>query len=439
MKQVWSVLAAIFLVLGAGPLAAQSPLRITITEGTREPVAFAAPAFVAESARAATIAADLTDVVTANLTGSGLFRDIPATAHIGRITSFDAPVRFSDWSLLDAQLLITGSATTTADGQLVVKFRLWDVFAQAELGAGQQFVGPSSSWRRMAHRIADIAYERLTGEPGYFNSRIAFVSETGAKGQRRKRLAVMDQDGANLAYLTGDETLLLAPRWSPDNRKILYTSYASGQPEVVELDLATRATRPLTALGQVAFAPRYSPDGRQVVLSANDGSNTDIYLVDPATGARRRLTTSPAIETAPSFSPDGRQIVFESDRSGTQQLYVMPATGGAAARISSGPGRYGTPVWSPRGDRIAFTKINEGRFHIGVMRTDGSDERLLTGSFLEEAPSWAPNGRVLTFFRETQGAEGAPQIWSVDISGRNLRPLPTPAFASDPAWSGLIQ
>ncbi len=423
------------------PVAAQDngPLRITISSGVREPLPYAAPVFVAETVASAQIAEDITSVIVNDLNNTGLFQEIPAGAHIGRVTNFEAPIRFSDWSPIGTRLLITGSVTTTADGQLVVKFRLWDVDGQTELGEGQQYVGPAGIWRRMAHRIADQAYSRLTGEEPYFNSRIAFIAETGAKGQRKKRLAVMDQDGANMTYLTGDETLLLAPRWSPNNRQLLYTSYQSGRPQVMLMDLATLSSRPLGDLGQVAFAPRFSPDGQQVVMSLNDGANTDIYLFDLASGQRRRLTSSPSIETAPSFSPDGTQIVFESDRSGTQQIYVMPVTGGEGQRISSGPGRYGTPVWSPRGDLIAFTKINAGRFHIGVMRPTGEQERLLTASFLEEAPTWSPNGRVIAFFRESQGEAGAPQLYSVDISGRNLRRLPTPGFASDPAWSGLLQ
>ncbi|MEM1264941.1 MAG: Tol-Pal system beta propeller repeat protein TolB [Pseudomonadota bacterium] len=438
MRRLFGALV-LALSLAVSALAQQQPLRITITDGVREPIPFAAPAFVPESPAAARIAADITQVLAADLSNSGLFREIPAANHIGQITSFDAPVRFADWRPLEARFLVVGSVAVREDAQLIVRFRLWDVDAGVELGTGQQFAGEPRIWRRMAHRIADIAYERLTGERGYFNSRIAFVAEEGPKGQRRKRLAVMDQDGANLSYLTGDETLLLAPRWSPDNRKILYTSYATGRPEVRELDLVSGNERSLTALGQVSFAPRYSPDGRRVVLSANEGGNTDIYIVDPATGARTRLTRALSIETAPSFSPDSAQIVFESDRSGSQQLYVMPSNGGEGTRISQGEGRYGTPVWSPTGDLIAFTKILNGRFHIGVMRPDGSGERLLTGSFLEEAPSWAPNGRVITFFRETQGESGAPQIWSVDVSGRSLRQLPTPGFASDPAWSAILE
>lgn len=429
------------LLLALGNMASAQddtpPLRIEITQGVIEAMPIALPLFVAENPAAQQVAAQLTQVLMADLTGTGLFREIPANAHIGKITSFDAPVQFTDWSPINAQALVTGAVSITSDGRIVVKFRLWDVFAQRQLGDGQQFVGPQDSWRRMAHKVADQVYARLTGEAGYFDSRIAFVSETGPKNARRKQIAVMDQDGANVTSLTPDTSIVLSPRWSPDNQKIIYTSYESGRPQVVLLDVNTLAKQALGELGQVAFAPRFSNDGRQVVMSLNDGSNTDIYAFDLASGAKRRLTSSPAIETAPSFSPDSSQLVFESDRGGSQQIYVMSATGGDGQRISFGEGSYGTPVWSPRGDLIAFTKILKGQFHIGVMRTDGSSERLLTTSFLDEGPTWSPNGRVIAFFRETAGEAGAPGLYSIDITKRNLRRIPTPSFASDPSWSSL--
>jgi TolB protein len=286
--------------------------------------------------------------------------------------------------------------------------------------------------------VADAVYSRITGEGGYFDSRVVFVAETGSKGQRRKRLAIMDYDGANVTYLTDAKDLVLAPRFSPTGDRILYTSYETGFPRIYLMDVGTTNRRVLqNTPGTMSFAPRFSPDGNTIVYSLEQGGNTDIYSMNLSTGQSVRLTNDASIETAPSFSPDGRQIVFESDRSGTQQLYIMPVSGGTAKRISSQSGRYGTPVWSPRGDMIAFTKQSKGRFHIGVMRTDGSQERLLTASFLDEGPTWSPNGRVIMFSRETQGASGTTNLYSVDVSGRNLKPVPTPAGGSDPAWSPL--
>jgi len=437
-------LLAIAAVAALVPLtvsAQNGPLRLEITEGVIEPLPFALPQFIAENGAATDVAADITRVIAADLRGTGLFRQIPQDAYISSVTNFSSPVQYADWQAINAQALITGSVESRGDGTIVVRFRLFDVFSEAPLGEGLQFSGSAESWRRMAHTVADQVYERITGETGYFDTRVVFIHEEGPKNARLKRLAIMDYDGANVQFLTDSRSLVLAPRFSPQGDRIIYTSYESGTPRVYLMDVATVTSRPLEAIaaGNMTFSPRFSPDGTQVVFSLEDGGNTDIYLLDLATGTRTRLTSAPSIETAPSFSPDGSRIVFESDRSGTQQIYVMNASGGEATRISQGTGRYGTPVWSPRGDYIAFTKQEGGRFHIGVMRTNGSEERLLTSSFLDEGPTWAPNGRVIMFTRETAGANGAPAVYSVDISGRNLQRVATPGMASDPAWSPLLR
>ncbi len=426
------------MVLAAAPALAQTgPLRIEITEGVIEPMPYAVPEFVPDSPAAAEYARNITQVIMSDLTGTGLFRDIPASAQIGKVTDFNAPVQFADWKAVNAQALVTG-AVSLSGSRLTVRFRLWDVFAGTELGNGLQFAGSADGWRRMAHKVADTVYSRITGEGAYFDTRVVFVAETGPKNDRRKRLAIMDYDGANLQYLTDSSAIVLAPRFSPTGDRVLYTSYESGLPRIYMMDVGKVRRRLLpTPKGTMSFSPRFSPDGRTVVYSMTQGGNTDLYAMNIATGKSVRLTNSPSIETAPSFSPDGSRIVFESDRSGTQQLYIMPASGGEARRISFGKGRYGTPVWSPRGDLIAFTKQNKGRFHIGVMRTDGSEERLLTASFLDEGPTWAPNGRVIMFTRETQGANGRSSLYTVDITGRNLRQLRTPDGATDPSWSPL--
>ncbi len=431
-------LAALWTLCAAAPALAQGgPLRIEITEGVIEPLPFAAPVFQAESAAAEQLARDITNVVASDLVNTGLFREIPPQAFVSTVTSFSSPVQYSDWKAINAQALITGSVALAGD-RVIVKFRLFDVFSEAQLGDGLQFAGTAESWRRMGHKVADAVYSRITGEGAYFDSRVVFVSVTGPKNARRKRLAIMDYDGANVQYLTDSSSIVLAPRFSPTGDRVLYTSYETGVPEIYVLDVASATRRSLAEQpGTLTFAPRFSPDGQTVVFSLSQGGNTDIYRMPIGGGQATRLTSTPSIETAPSYSPDGSQIVFESDRSGTQQLYVMPAGGGEATRISFGAGRYGTPVWSPRGDLIAFTKQNAGRFHIGVMRTDGSEERLLTASFLDEGPTWSPNGRVIMFTRESQGEAGMPALYTVDISGRNLRRVPTQEGASDPAWSPL--
>jgi TolB protein len=432
--------AVMALIAAPAMVAAQSgPLKIDITEGVIEPLPIAVPDFIAENGASADYAVQIAQVIASDLVGTGLFREIPHDAFISPISSFNSPVAYADWKAINAQALVTGAVSLGSDGRLAVKFRLFDVFSDSQMGDGLQFAGPAATWRRMAHKVADAIYSRITGEGPYFDSRVVFVSETGPKADRKKRLAIMDYDGANLQYLTDSASLVIAPRFSPTGDRIVYTSYQSGKPEIMLMDVASVAAQSLMQNFEgMSVAPSFSPDGNTAVFSVAQGGNSDLYLIDIASGRQTRLTSAPSIETAPSFSPDGSKIVFESDRSGGQQLYIMSAAGGEPVRISSGAGKYSTPVWSPRGDYIAFTKQNEGRFHIGVMRTDGSEERLLTASFLDEGPTWSPNGRVIMFSRESQGENGAPALFSVDITGRNLRRIATETFASDPSWSPLL-
>ncbi len=441
MKVLWFLAISLIVSTSTG-LNAQDrsgPLRIEITEGVIEPVPIAVAPFIAENAAATDFARQITGVVASDLAGTGLFRDVPQSAYISQVADFNGEVAYADWKAINVEALVVGAVTLTSDGRIVVKFRLFDIFTGASLGEGLQFAGGTESWRRVAHKVADQVYSRITGEGGYFDSRIVFVEETGPKNARQHRLAIMDYDGVNVQYLTDAASIVLAPRFSPTGDRVLYTSYESGSPQIYELSVGAVSKRPLDVdAAAMTFAPRYAPNGRTVVYSRAEGGNTDLYKLDLQSGQRVRLSTAPSIETAPSYSPDGNRIVFESDRSGTQQLYVMSADGGEATRISFGQGRYSTPVWSPRGDFIAFTKQNAGRFHIGVMHTDGSQERLLTASFLDEGPTWAPNGRVLMFTRESAGADGQPGLFSVDISGRNLKKLPMSAAASDPAWSPIL-
>ncbi|MDG1068462.1 MAG: Tol-Pal system beta propeller repeat protein TolB [Sulfitobacter sp.] len=440
MKFLSICLALVFAVgLTQGAQAQQGPLRITIEEGIIRPLPFAVPNFQAETGEAGQLAGDLARVIAADLQGTGVFREIPSSAFIAQYSDFNAPVSFPEWKAINAEALVTG-AVSVSGKNVNVKFRVFDVVSGTNLGEGLQFSGTTDGWRRMAHKVADEVYSRITGEGGYFDSRVVYVSETGPKDDRKKRLAVMDYDGANVRYLTDSSSLVLAPRFSPTGDRVLYTSYESGFPRIYVLDIGSVQRRVLqSGDGTMSFAPRFSPSGQTVVFSISQGGNTDIYSMDINSGQSVRLTNTPAIETAPSYNPDGSQIVFESDRSGSQQLYIMSAGGGEARRISFGEGRYGTPVWSPRGDLVAFTKQHAGRFHIGVMRTDGSEERLLTASFLDEGPTWSPNGRVIMFTRETQGEGGASALYSVDITGRVLRQVQTQEGGSDPSWSPLQQ
>ena len=430
------LLAVAVLMVGvAGKAFAQ--LRVDITQGTPRPMPIAIPAFVGAAGSIDEMSQNVAQVVTADLKRSGLFAPVDPSAFLEPVVPPTVTPNFANWRPLNAQALVSGSVATTGDGRIMAEYRLWDVVSGQYL-VGKQFFASPDNWRRLAHIIANSVYERLTGEKGYFDSRIAFVDETGSKTERVKRLAIMDQDGANVRYLTDGGELVVTPRFSPSRQELAYASLTSDNWHIYILNIETGQRELIGNFPNMAFSPRFSPDGQQVVLSLEQGGNANIYRLDLRTRQLTRLTNSPSIDTAPCYSPTGTQIAFESDRGGQQQIYIMSANGGPAQRISFGTGRYGTPVWSPRGDFVAFTKQEEGSFKIGVMHPDGSGERILTAGFHNEGPTWAPNGRVLMFFRDSGGPTGGPQLWSVDITGYNEQIVPTPSFASDPAWSPLL-
>jgi TolB protein len=447
MKTIGRVSAPLFLAIvllaafvsSSATTPAKAALQIRIDQGVTEPIPIAIPEFIGSNG---SNGHDIAQVVRADLERSGLFKPLDPASYVEKITDINVPPRFGDWRTIQAQGLVTGQATMQTDGRLRVDFRLWDIFGESQM-VGLQYATTPENWRRIAHLVSDAIYERITGEKGYFDTRIVFISESGPKLNRRKRLAVMDQDGANPVFLTQGDYLVLTPRFNPTAQMIAYMSYIQGRPRVYLFDLESGRQEMLGNFPNMTFSPRFSPDGKSVVMALENNGNSDIYTMDLATRTARRLTDDPGIDTAPSFSPDGRQIVFESSRGGGQQIYVMNADGSGVHRISFGAGRNGTPVWSPRGDLIAFTKIAESIFQVGVMRPDGSGERLLTTGWQDEGPTWAPNGRVLMFTRTLQtgsnGQGGGSQIWSVDITGRNERRVLTPGDASDPAWSPLIQ
>ncbi|MGE0044457.1 MAG: Tol-Pal system beta propeller repeat protein TolB [Hyphomonadaceae bacterium] len=420
----------------AAPDAARGPLRVDVTRGHLDPMPIAIPDFIGADQRAAGVGRDIAGVIRADLERSGLFRSVDPAAFIERISDVNVPPRFADWSVLGAQALVVGQTTNLPDGRLRVEFRLWDVFRQ-EAVLGLQFATTQDNWRRIAHRVADQIYRHITGEDGYFDSRIVFVSESGPRTRRVKRLMIMDQDGANPFFLTAADYQVLTPRFSPSTQMITYMSFETGRPRVYLFNLETNRREVLGDFPGMTFAPRFSPNGDAVILTLEQGGNSEIYRMDLRTRARTRLTNHPSIDTSPSYAPDGTQIVFTSDRAGSTQLYVMGADGSGVRRISFGQGAYSTPVWSPRGDLIAFTRQSGGRFAIGVMRPDGSGERILSESYLDEGPTWSPNGRVIMFFREARPGAG-PRLWSVDLTGRNLRQVNTSTDASDPAWSPLL-
>ncbi len=428
------LIATLVAGLGVAVLPARAVVEIDINKGVVEPLPIAITEFISADGKGAEIAS----VVEADLRRSGLFAPIEKGAFIEKISNPDAAPRFQDWTVINAQALVTGKVSETPDGRLRAEFRLWDTYAGQQL-IGEQFFTSKDKWRRVAHIIADAIYQRLTGETGYFDTRIVYVDESGPRNNRVKRLAIMDQDGANQRFLTDGRSIVLTPRFSPTRQEITYMSYEGGQPQVYLLQLETGQRELVGNFPGMTFAPRFSPNGQQIVMSLlRDDGNSNIFAMDLRSRNTTRLTTSNAIDTSPSYSPDGSQIVFTSDRGGRAQIYVMSASGGDPKRISFGDGTYSTPVWSPRGDLIAFTKQTRGEFQIGVMRTDGSGERILSSGFLQEGPTWAPNGRVVMFFRQPAGSAG-PQLYSIDLTGRNEQKIPTANYGSDPAWSPLLE
>ena len=386
------------------------------------------------------LGSEISLVIENNLRQTGLFNPLEKDAFLQKPDIAHLKPRFEDWALIKAQALITGRVEIVEE-KLKVEFRLWDVLAAKEMVA-IAFTTVPSNWRRVGHIITDKIYERLTGEKGYFDTRIIYVSEEGPKTKRIKKLAIMDQDGFNLKYLTLGNELVLTPRFNPTNQMVTYLSYFRNLPRVYLLDIETGEQEVVGDFPGMTFAPRFSPDGKKIIMSFAMDGNSDIYTMDLENRVVERITNHPSIDTSPSYSPDGKYIAFNSDRSKYQQIYVMKSDGSNVKRISFGKGIYGTPVWSPRGDLIAFTKLHKGKFYIGVMRTNGKGERLLTENYYQEAPSWSPNGRVLIFYRETKtNSEGegfSAKLWSIDLTGYNERLVSTETDASDPSWSSLL-
>ena len=424
-------------------------IEVDITRGNLNPLPIAvSPLFAdkdsnknfSEELKIDNVGEQISEVVENNLKRTGLFNPLERKAFLQNPDLAHLKPRFEDWTLIKAQALVTGQVKFD-NGKLRVEFRLWDVLAAKEMIA-LAFTTVPNNWRRVGHIISDKIYERLTGEKGYFDTRIIYVAESGPKNQRVKKLALMDQDGAKTKYLTLGNELVLTPRFNPSNQMVTYLSYFRNLPRVYLLDIETGKQEVVGNFPGMTFAPRFSPDGKKIIMSFAKDGNSDIFTMDLETRKVERITEHSSIDTSPSYSPDGKYICFNSDRSGLQQIYVMKSDGSNVKRITFGNGIYGTPVWSPRGDLIAFTKVRKGKFYIGVMRSDGTGERLLTENFYQEAPSWSPNGRVLVFYRETKsGAQGkgfSAKLWSIDITGYNERKIKTETDASDPSWSSLL-
>ena len=422
---------------------AEDDTEIRITdEAAWSDIGIAIPAFATDRERATPANADGTGalgreiarVITANLRNNGLFKPVgPDSLPQPAFSAVRAPA-YGAWSGQGAEMLVQGYVTARDDGRLVVGCYLYDVQLQQQL-VREGWVVAAGDWRRAAHKCSDLIFSRLTGESPFFDSRIAYIAETGPKDRRVKRLAVMDSDGANHRFLTLGSATALTPRYSPDYSKILYLSYVDGNPRIYVYDIGSGKQTLVTENKNPTIAPRWSPDGKHILYSMGIAGNTDIYRIAATGGTAQKLTDNPGIDVGGSYSPDGRQIVFESDRSGSQQCYIMDADGKNQKRISFFGGRCATPEWSPRGDQIAFTRI-AGDFNVAVMNTSGGGVRVLTKGWQDEAPTWAPNGRIIQFFR-TEKNSGRSGIWQVDLTGQNERRLPTPVDASDPAWGPI--
>lgn len=434
---VLAFLVSVFAFAGQ----ARAEIRVDVTRGKIEPLPVAIPTFYAKNDADKEMGYKIAQVISANLRRSGLFRPLDPASFIQEPQSLEIAPNFGQWRAINAQALVSGALTKSTDGRTRVEFRLWDVFAEQQM-VGMAYMTTPGNWRRIAHIISDVIYKRMTGEDGYFDTRLVYVSETGPSNGRIKRLAIMDQDGENHRFLTDGSTLVLTPRFSPTEQRITYLSYYNNKPRVYLFDIDTGRQEMLGDFPGMTFAPRFSPDGKKVVMSLAQNGNSDIYTMDLRNRGVSRLTSDLAIDTSPSYSPDGSKIVFESDRAGKQKLYVMNSDGSGVRPISPpGEGRYAGPVWSPRGDLIAFTKILKGQFYIGVIRPDGTGERLITQAFHVEGPTWAPNGRVLAYFKETPTGAGRTQrrakMYTIDLTGFNEQEVPTPLDASDPAWSPI--
>ena len=430
-----AALLGLAALTGGTALPAYAQLQIDITQGNIEPLPIAIPDFITEG-DLGDLGSQMAEVVANDLESSGLFKPLDEESFIQRNLDIAYQPTFADWRVINADALVVGKITKESEERLLVEFRLWNIFGEEQL-AGLRFATTPDNWRRISHKVADAIYKQLTGEEGYFDSRIVYISESGDKLNRRKRLAIMDQDGANKQTLLAGSDLVLTPRFDPTSQTITYLSFEPGRSKVYLYDISSGRRELLGDFPGMMFAPRFSPDGKQLAMSMDRAGNTDVYVMDLQSRSTQRLTSDPGIDVAATFAPDGKALVFQSDRGGSSQLYTMNADGSGTKRISRGKGRYNNPVWSPRGDKIAFVRASGGKFGIGVMNPDGTGERILAESYMDEAPTWSPNGRVLMFHR-TQRGSGNSSLYAVDLTGRNLRKVDTNGGASDPAWSPLL-
>lgn len=431
-KIIFTIFAFLSLTLHT-----QAELRIDITEGTFKPVPIAITPFDGGgNPQLAEISREITEIIMNDLESCGLFKIVDPAAYIQSARDVMTQPRFADWKVLRAEALV-GGLVHQEGGNIKVDFRLFDLFAETQL-EGLSKSTTRESLRRVAHQIADAIYERITGDKGYFDTRVVYVAESGPEMKRQYRLAIMDQDGANHRYISSGNTLVLTPRFSPDGSKIAYVDFgANGKsPNLHIHDLESGSSHALGGDYGQKISPRFSPNGDHIILSSAKNGAASLYRLDLPTKRLDRLTSSTAsIDVSPCYSPDGSQIVYISDRGGKPQIYVRSSAPGAdGTRISFGKGLYHNPVWSPRGDLIAFVRQNGNIFYLGVMKPDGSGERMLDTGYLLEGPTWSPNGREIMYTCQPS-PNSKVGISSVDIVGFNKRKVKIPGEGSYPTWS----
>lgn len=405
-------------------------LIVDVNEGHKRPLQIAIADFSGPKG------VDISQVVRDDLASSGIFNVQDPKTFLAKNFDVNLTPKFSDWQPTKTEALVVGAGVSDKQ-KLRVEFRLWDIYGESQT-LGLEFSSTEENWRRIAHKIADAIYGRLTGAGGMFDTRVVFVAESGPKTNRVKRLALIDQDGANPSYLTDGSETILNPHFNASGQQIVYSALSEKGLRLWIFDIETGRKEAITNVGENVFSARFSPDGKSIAYSSERDGNIEIMVKNLVTGASNKLTNHPAIDTSPSFSSNQKQIVFTSDRSGSPQIYKVNLDGSGLARISFGDGQYSTPVWSPNGDLIAFTKKVGGNFQIGIMKPDGSGEHILTSSYMVEGPSFSPNGRAIIFQRE--GAPGeVPSLWTIDVSGANLRKLATLGSGSDPTWSPMLE
>ncbi len=416
---------AAMLVASVAVLAARAQLTIDITTSGGRQVPIAVMPMAGDGSQPQSVS----DVVAADLARTGLFK-LVNTAGVTPLPTEPSQVNFPDWTARSAEALVIGKIEPVSEGRVEVRFRLFDVGKQSQLASYSYVVAPAQL-RATAHRIADVIYERLTGDKGVFSTKITYVVKNG----RRYELQVADADGFNAQSVLASNEPIMSPSWSPDGSRLAYVSFDQKKPVVVVQNLAQGTTRVVANFRGNNSAPAWSPDARFLAVALSKDGLTQVYRVPANGGDAERLTESAGIDTQPGFSPDGQWIAFTSDRGGSPQVYRMPAAGGPATRLTF-EGTYNVgPRYSPDGKSIAFVQREGGRYRIASLELATGQVSVLTDGTLDDSPSYAPNGKMILY--EAQ-VGGRGQLAAVSGDGRVRQRLTSAAGdVQDPAWGPM--